>query len=170
MAGYVIALYGEPVDREAFDAYYDAVHVPIAATIPGRRGGGVSSGPALMPDGARVFHRVGVLVFDDLAAAREALATPEGQATAADATPDGKRLVVCTYDSLWLFDIDDPNQPLRGNVAWLPFTGPEEVEAACFADDQTILVADEGTGRLFEVPIDRFVPVRRADRPNSVRK
>ena len=71
-----------------------------------------------------------------------------GQATAADTTPDGKRLVVCTYNALWLFDIDDPNQPLRGHVAWLPFVGPEEVEAACFADDKTILVADEPTGDL----------------------
>jgi len=85
-----------------------------------------------------------------------------GQATAADASPDGKRLLVCTYNALWLFDVDDPKQPLRGNVAWLPFVGPEEVEAACFADDRTILVADEGTGQLFEIPLDKFVLVRSA--------
>jgi hypothetical protein len=85
-----------------------------------------------------------------------------GQATAADASPDGRRLIVCTYNALWLFDVDDPNQPLRGNVAWLPLAGPEEVEAGCFADDRTILVADEGTGQLFEIPLDKFVPVRSA--------
>ena len=85
-----------------------------------------------------------------------------GQATAADATPDGKRLLVCTYNALWLFDIEDPTQPLRGKVSWLPFTGPDDVEAACFADDKTILIADEATGQLFEIPIDRFVVVRQA--------
>jgi hypothetical protein len=84
------------------------------------------------------------------------------QATAADATPDGKRLVLCTYHALWLFDVGDPEQPLRGRVAWLPFEGREEVEAACFVDDTTILIADEATGELFEVPIDRFVVVRDA--------
>jgi hypothetical protein len=85
------------------------------------------------------------------------------QATAADATPDGKRLLVCTYHSLWLFDVEDPDQPLRGRVAWLPYEGREEVEAACFADDTTILIADEATGELFEIPIDRFAIVRDAN-------
>jgi uncharacterized protein (TIGR02118 family) len=84
MAGYILALYGEPTDPDEFDAYYDATHVPIAARIPGLRGGGVSVGPALAPDGTKVFHRAGVLVFDTLDAARAALATPEGQETAAD--------------------------------------------------------------------------------------
>ena len=85
-----------------------------------------------------------------------------GQATAADATADGKRLLVCTYNAIWLFDIEDPTRPLRGKVYWLPFTGPEDVEAACFADDKTILIADEASGQLFEIPIDRFVVVRQA--------
>jgi hypothetical protein len=45
----------------------------------------------------------------------------------------------------------------------LPFTGREEIEAACFADEKTILIGDEQTGQLFEVPVARFVRVRPAE-------
>ena len=74
MSGYVLALNGEPVDKDAFDSYYDSTHVPLAAVLPGRRGGGVSFGAATGPEGTKVFHRVGVLAFDDLDAARAAFA------------------------------------------------------------------------------------------------
>jgi hypothetical protein len=87
-----------------------------------------------------------------------------GQATAADATADGRRLVVATYKSFWLFEIEDQNQPLRGRVSWLPFTGVEEVEAVCFADDETLLAADEKTAQLFEVPLSRFFSVKATSR------
>lgn len=79
-----------------------------------------------------------------------------GQATAADATPDGKRVVVATYDAFWLFEVEDPRQPLRGPVSKLEYTGAKQVEALCFADDRTLLAADEATGKLFEAPLDRF--------------
>ncbi|MCA9233938.1 MAG: hypothetical protein KDA44_00605 [Planctomycetales bacterium] len=79
-----------------------------------------------------------------------------GQVTAADATADGKRLLVATYNAFWLFQIDDAKQPLRGSVSWLPFEGPKQIEAVCFADESTLLAADEITGMLFAAPLDAF--------------
>ncbi len=84
-----------------------------------------------------------------------------GQATGADATPDGRRIVVLTYDALWLFEVVDANRPLSGPVSYLPYTGGEgDAEAVCFTDDKTLLVGDESAKRLYEVPLDRFGPFR----------
>lgn len=89
-----------------------------------------------------------------------------GQVTGADATPDGKRLVLLTYESLWLFDVTDPQRPLSGPVRWLPFAPQGDMEAVCFADDKTLLVADEATARIYEVPIEQFVePPKTSDKP-----
>ena len=84
-----------------------------------------------------------------------------GQVTGADASANGKRLVLLTYDSLWLFEITDPEAPLSGPVKWLPYEGGDDVEAVCFADADTLLVAAEGTGRLYEVPLARFTEFKR---------
>jgi uncharacterized protein (TIGR02118 family) len=34
----IVALYKEPADPAAFDAYYYSTHVPLAKTLPGLRG------------------------------------------------------------------------------------------------------------------------------------
>jgi hypothetical protein len=80
-----------------------------------------------------------------------------GQVTGADASPDGRHLVLTTYEALWLFDVTDPQRPLSGPVRWLPYADETEIEAVCFADDETLLVGDEDAARLYEVPIKRFV-------------
>jgi uncharacterized protein (TIGR02118 family) len=85
MPAYLLALYGNPEDPDAFDAHYEAAHVPIGRTFPGPCGGGISAGPAIAPDGSIVFHKVAVLEFDSIDHAQRALASPEGQAAAADA-------------------------------------------------------------------------------------
>ena len=41
----IVALYKEPADPAAFDAYYYSTHVPLAKTLPGLRGYEVSTGP-----------------------------------------------------------------------------------------------------------------------------
>ncbi len=83
-----------------------------------------------------------------------------GKAVGADATPDGRRLVVVTYDAIWLFE----NEDLEGGffderIYWRPYRA-EQVEAVCFADEETLLLADEATGRLYEVPIAQLVRIR----------
>jgi hypothetical protein len=82
------------------------------------------------------------------------------QVVGADATADGKRLVLLTYESLWLFEVTDPAHPLSGPVSWLPYADHDEVEAVCFADDETLIVGDEALARLYDVPLAKFARVR----------
>lgn len=81
----VFAMYRTPADPAAFDRYYYSTHVPIAKKIPGLRGYEVTRGPvAMLAGGPSPYHLVAALTFDSLAAIQAALASPEGQATAAD--------------------------------------------------------------------------------------
>jgi hypothetical protein len=80
-----------------------------------------------------------------------------GQATGADATPDGKRIVINTYEDLWLFDVTDPEHPLSGPVKRLSFENDDDVEAVCFADDETLIIGAEAAGRIYEAPLSAFV-------------
>lgn len=80
----LVALYKTPSDNEAFDAYYTSTHAPLAKKMPGLRSYQVSNGPIALPQGESPYHLVALLEFDSLDAIRSALASPEGQATAAD--------------------------------------------------------------------------------------
>jgi uncharacterized protein (TIGR02118 family) len=80
----IIALYKKPADAAAFDSYYFSKHVPIAKKISGLRRYEVSTGPVTTPQGESPFHLSAVLTFDSLSAIQQALASPEGTATAAD--------------------------------------------------------------------------------------
>ena len=80
----VLALYKRPASIEAFDKYYFANHVPIAKKIAGLKRYEISSGPVGTPQGPSPYHLVAILSFDSMAAVQQALASPEGQATAAD--------------------------------------------------------------------------------------
>ncbi|WP_148591791.1 hypothetical protein [Aquisphaera giovannonii] len=82
------------------------------------------------------------------------------KAVGADATPDGKRVVVVTYKAIWLFERDDASQPLfGGRISYAPYQSPQ-VEAVCFADDKSLLLADEETGQLFEVELSGLTRLR----------
>ena len=80
----LVALYKTPTDSEAFDAHYSSTHAPLAKKMPGLRSYRVSSGPVAVPQGESPYHLVALLEFDSLDAIKSALASPEGQATAAD--------------------------------------------------------------------------------------
>lgn len=80
----LIAMYRTPKDPEAFESYYFAIHVPIAKKVPGLRRYDVSRGPIASVTGATGWHLVATLHFDSLADIEAGLASPEGQATAAD--------------------------------------------------------------------------------------
>jgi len=79
----VLVLYNRPADPAAFDRYYYEKHVPIAKKIPGLRSYSVSNGPVHALSGAAPYL-VAVLNFDSIADIQAALASPDGQATAAD--------------------------------------------------------------------------------------
>ena len=81
-----------------------------------------------------------------------------GQVVAADASPDGKSIVVATYDKLWLYDVRDPQRPLDVPMRTLSFEA-EQVEAVAFADDATVLFADEATALLYEARLEDFEPL-----------
>jgi len=80
----VMAMYGMPKDRDAFDRYYFDRHVPLAKTVPGLRHYEVTRGDIVAIGGASPYYLIATLTFDSLAAIHAALASAEGQATAAD--------------------------------------------------------------------------------------
>ncbi|WP_274628289.1 EthD family reductase [Arvimicrobium flavum] len=80
----LVVLYKTPKDPAAFDAYYNATHIPIARKIPGLRKYEISTGPIGTPDGPSGLHLTAILTFDSLAAIKDALGSPEGQAAADD--------------------------------------------------------------------------------------
>ena len=79
----VLVLYNQPADSAAFDNYYRDVHIPIANTIPGLRSYTISKGPVAALAGAAPYL-IATLTFDSMDDLNAALASPEGQAAAAD--------------------------------------------------------------------------------------
>lgn len=81
----VVALYKKPADPAAFDSYYFSTHVPIAKAMPGLRSCQVSAGPPRsLTGGGDPPYLVALLEFESAEAAKIALASPEGVATAQD--------------------------------------------------------------------------------------
>ena len=80
----IVALYDTPKDPAAFDRYYETTHVAIAQKVPGLRSIELSKGPVVTAVGGATYHRVGTLRFDSWDDLQKGVASPEGQATAAD--------------------------------------------------------------------------------------
>lgn len=80
----VYAIYQQPKDPAAFDRYYFDKHVPLAKTIPGLRRYEVTRGDVMGMAGKHGVYLVATLEFDSMEAIAAALASSQGQATAAD--------------------------------------------------------------------------------------
>jgi uncharacterized protein (TIGR02118 family) len=80
----LFAIYQQPKDPAAFDSYYFDKHVPLAKTVPGLRSYEVTRGDVMGMGGKHGVYLVAVLQFDSMAAIASAMASPQGQATAAD--------------------------------------------------------------------------------------
>ncbi len=78
------AVYQQPTDPAKFDAYYYNTHVPLAKTIPGLRRYEVSKGDVMGMAGKHAVYLIATLEFDSMAAIGTAMASAQGQATAAD--------------------------------------------------------------------------------------
>ena len=78
------AIYQQPTDPAAFDAYYFNKHVPLAKTIPGLRSYEVTKGDVMGMAGKHAVYLVATLAFDSMAAIGAAMTSAQGQATAAD--------------------------------------------------------------------------------------
>lgn len=79
----LLALYKKPANAAAFDAHYFSTHVPLAKKIPGLRRYEVSAAVSA-PRGDSPYHLAAILSFDSADAIRQALGSPQGQATAGD--------------------------------------------------------------------------------------
>lgn len=80
----LIAIYQQPKDAAAFDAYYFNKHVPLAKTIPGLLSYEVSHGDVMGMAGKHGTYLVATLEFASMSAIQVAMTSPQGQATAAD--------------------------------------------------------------------------------------
>jgi len=79
-----LVLYNQPADPAAFDRHYSETHIPLAKKIPGVRSFTVSSSKPTMVTGSVSPHLIVELEFDSMVALQAAMASPEGQAAAAD--------------------------------------------------------------------------------------
>ena len=80
----MIVIYKTPQNPAAFDKHYFDIHIPLAKKLPGLRKYEVSHGAIASPSGVSGTYLIGTLYFDDLAAIRNAFASPEGQACRRD--------------------------------------------------------------------------------------
>jgi uncharacterized protein (TIGR02118 family) len=100
----MVVIYKTPRDAKAFDQHYFSVHVPMAKQLPGLRKYDVSRGSIVSPVGGSTPYLIATLHFDDMPAIRNAFASPEGQACAAD------RLLFAPDDAdlqAYLFETND---------------------------------------------------------------
>ena len=82
-----------------------------------------------------------------------------GQVTAADVSVDGRRLIVLTYNAIWLFDQPDGTEHyFDGSISWSPIYAGQ-CEAVCFVDDRTILITNEER-QIFEVKLAELISLR----------
>ena len=80
----------------------------------------------------------------------------QGMVTSADASVDGNKLAILTYNNIWLFEAQDGNY-FEGKISWLPISA-KQCEAICFDDDETLLITNEQM-ELFELPINKLTPI-----------
>lgn len=83
MTARFLALYDTPADPEAFDRHYRQVHIPLLRRLRGLRR--YSVGRDLTALYGAPYYLVTELEWDTMDELRAAFASPEGQATAADA-------------------------------------------------------------------------------------
>ncbi len=83
------------------------------------------------------------------------------QVTAADMSPDGNRLAVATYTTLWLFDRPAHDDDWLSGKTWrldLDTTQAKQLEALAWADASSLLLTNEQRD-LFRARIGDFVPI-----------
>src|SRR5258707_7987743 len=84
MTARFIFLYGTPADPAAFDRYFRDVHIPLSHRLPGLRSYTVAR-DASPVHGGDPYYLIGELEWDTMEDLRDAMASPEGHAAAADA-------------------------------------------------------------------------------------
>ena len=76
-------LYGQPTNKEAFEDYYANTHLPIVAKMSGHTRAEFTIFMN-QSDNSSAFYRMAEFWFPNPEALQQTMASPEGQATAAD--------------------------------------------------------------------------------------
>jgi uncharacterized protein (TIGR02118 family) len=100
-----------PDQEEPFERHYTEAHLPLAASIPGVRKVVATRTSDALGGGESALHRITELWFDDRAAMEAAEASPEGQATIADAVAIQERFGA-TLTSVAGIGVDQPLGPV----------------------------------------------------------
>ena len=82
----------------------------------------------------------------------------QGMVTSADATLDGKKLAILTYNNVWVFQDDEGDDYFNGLVKWLPISA-KQCEAICFDDNETLIITNEQM-ELFELKIEDMIEIK----------
>lgn len=98
----LLVIYRPPADPQAFDDHYVNVHIPLAKKLPGLRRYDVSRRPIATLAGDPEPYLIGTLHFDDITALRQAFASPEGKACAAD-----RRVLAPNDEDLQMYILDE---------------------------------------------------------------
>jgi uncharacterized protein (TIGR02118 family) len=78
------AVWTQPNDPEAFEKHYVEVHVPLAAKIPGLVKLVTTRTTTVLGDEPSPYYRIAELWFEDEAACKRAMQSPELEVTAKD--------------------------------------------------------------------------------------
>ncbi len=92
-----------------------------------------------------------------------------GKVVAADYDESGRRLLVLTYRTVWLFEREAPGSSFfRGRISRRDFALPQS-EAICFADGETAFMTDELADSLFAFRLSELRPAPAANLPPPAR-
>jgi len=105
MTARFLAVYENPADPDKFDRHYRQVHVPLACRLPGLRRYTLSL--HIAPLRGAPYFLVAELEWDTMPDLKVAFASPEGDATAADAA----RLQELADVRSMIFTVDDLDLP-----------------------------------------------------------
>ncbi len=98
MAARILVLYQQPADPAAFDRYYFGTHIPLARQIPNLRSMKFNAGPPIALSGTAPYL-MAELEFDSMADLQAAMASPQGQATAADVANFAQNPTILIYET-----------------------------------------------------------------------
>ena len=80
----LLVLYGHPDDPEAFDRYYEEIHIPLAKRMVGLRRWTIGKVQGLADGTPSPWYYMADLVAESREQLDDILASPEGQAAVAD--------------------------------------------------------------------------------------
>ncbi len=80
-----------------------------------------------------------------------------GRVTAADCSKDGKKLVVLTYNNVWLFEVDKGDDFFNGKKHWLPISA-KQCEAISIEDNELIITNEQMD--IFKLSVDDLIKVQ----------